>query len=172
VGSFCKALDRARQHLAVATLELTVVAVVVCTLATFFCWFRKPLDVEVPIVQTTPASSGDILIEAGEAAAARPFRLTPLDFVDDLGPSWSIHVMARFGFRTGPRTPRPLRRLGNCRIPKLDRRTTIILFTLTHIYGSHPHDRMELFLPVADRAGCFGASPAAQSSSRLFSSGQ
>jgi hypothetical protein len=127
-------LGRAIQHLAIATLELTAVAVVVCTLATFYCWLRKPLDVEEPVVLITSASSADILVNGGDAAAA-PYKQTPLDFVDDLGPSWSVHVMARFGFRTGPRR-RPLRRLGNCRIPKLDRLTTVILFTLTHIYGS------------------------------------
>lgn len=37
-------------HLHTATLELTAVAIVVCTFGTFYCWYRKPLDVEVPIV--------------------------------------------------------------------------------------------------------------------------
>jgi hypothetical protein len=127
-------LGRAISHLGIATLELTAVAVVVCTLGTFYCWLKKPLDVEVPITVPTKATAAQILIEGGDAAM-KPYRQTPLDFVDDLTPSWSINVMSRFGLRTGPRR-RPLRRLGNCRIPKLDRSSTVLLFALTHIYGS------------------------------------
>lgn len=127
-------LSQAVQHLAIATLELAAVAVVVYTLATFFCWLKKPLDVEEPIVLTTSKTTAEILLEGG-GVAANPFKQVPLDFFDNLGPSWSVHVMSRFGIHTGPRR-RPLRRLGNCRIPKLDRRTTVILFILTHIYGS------------------------------------
>lgn len=43
--------------------------------------------------------------------------------------------MSRFRIHTGPRQ-RPLRRLGNCRIPRLDKPSRELLFTLTHIYGS------------------------------------
>lgn len=125
---------RAVTGLHVTTLELTAVAIVVCTFGTFYCWYKKPLDVEVPFVLCPNIGIAQILIEAGDMASL-PYKQTPLDFVDDLTPSWSIDVMSRFGLHVGPRR-RPLRRLGNCRIPQLDKQSRAILFALTHVYGS------------------------------------
>jgi hypothetical protein len=71
-------LSRAVQYLAIATLELTAVAIVVCTLVTFFCWLKKPLDVEELIVLTTSKSTAEILLEGGGVAAS-PFKQIPLD---------------------------------------------------------------------------------------------
>ncbi|KAK0636684.1 hypothetical protein B0T17DRAFT_482684 [Bombardia bombarda] len=127
-------VGRGATHLHVTTLELTAVAIVVCTFGTFYCWYKKPLDVEVPIIIRPNVTIAQILIEAGPAAS-EPYKQTPLDFVDDFTPSWSINVTSRFGIRTGPRR-RPLRRLGNCRIPQLDKPSRALLFTITHIYGS------------------------------------
>ncbi|KAK7418271.1 hypothetical protein QQX98_004056 [Neonectria punicea] len=127
-------IGRGITHLHVTTLELTAVAIVVCTFGTFYCWYKKPVDIEVPIVIHPNVDLSQILVEAGDVASA-PYKQTPLEFIDDLTPAWSINVMARFGLRSGPRR-RPLRRLGNCRIPELDKAGRTLLFILTHIYGS------------------------------------
>lgn len=127
-------IGRGVARLHITTLELTAVAIVVCTFGTFYCWYKKPLDVEVPTIVRPNVSIARILTEAGDVASA-PYKQTPLDFVDDLTPSWSINVMSRFGIHTGPRR-RPLRRLGNCRIPQLDKSSRVALFILTHVYGS------------------------------------
>jgi hypothetical protein len=94
-------LGRAVQKLAITTLELSAIAIVVCTLATFFCWLKKPLDVAVPIIINISASSSEILLRAGDSAA-KPYLQTPLDFVDNQGPSWSTDVMLKINIRTGP----------------------------------------------------------------------
>lgn len=127
-------LGRAVQKLEITTLELSSIAIVACTLATFFCWLNKPLDVAVPIVIPISASSSEIILRAGEAAA-KPYLQTPLDFIDNQGPSWSTDVMLKINFRTGP-SVRPLDRLGNDRIPHLPSSATAILFFLTLLYSS------------------------------------
>lgn len=42
-------IRRACQHLAITTLELFALAIVVCSIATSWCWLRKPADVNYPI---------------------------------------------------------------------------------------------------------------------------
>ena len=97
---------RAIQKLAITTIELVTVPIVLCTVATYFCWFHKPADVTIPIELHIPSSTADILIAAGDVAS-KPYNMTPLDFIDNLGPSWSGNVMAFSGIRSGPQQ-RPL----------------------------------------------------------------
>jgi hypothetical protein len=128
-------LGRAPQRLSITTLELSSVAIVVCTLATAFCWLHKPVDIETPIILTTDATIEQILCQAGDAAE-KPFRETPLDFIDNQGPSWSTDVMAKFRIPTGPRE-RPLQRLANDRIPqRMGVINVIVLCILTLLYAS------------------------------------
>ncbi|KAF4549815.1 Hypothetical protein D9617_20g028710 [Elsinoe fawcettii] len=131
------------QSLTLTTLELSAVAIVVCTLATYICWLQKPLDVEIPIVLETPYRISDILIRAGDTAS-QPYQQSPLDFVDDLGPSWSVNVMSKAGIPSGvPGYPwgsgpceRPIPRLTNDRLPSLVGWSRAALFLVTLIYAA------------------------------------
>ena len=132
---------RAIQRIAITTIELATVSIVFCTIATYFCWYHKPADVAVPIEIHIPCTTAEILIAAGDAAS-KPYNMTPLDFVDNLGPSWSGNVMAFAGIRSGPQQ-RPLPRLPNDRFPHVRGLRQILLVTVTlfsdgiHIFGWH-----------------------------------
>ncbi|KAJ5425342.1 hypothetical protein N7465_000412 [Penicillium sp. CMV-2018d] len=84
-------IGRAASGLAVTTIELSTVAIVGCTLMTSICWLHKLLDVYYPMQIKMNTSMGQVLQEAGPIAA-RPYRQTPLDFVDDLRPSWAHNI--------------------------------------------------------------------------------
>ncbi|KAK0724117.1 hypothetical protein B0H67DRAFT_529701 [Lasiosphaeris hirsuta] len=73
-----------------------------------------------------------ILIGAGDAAS-KPYRQTPLDFIDDQSPSWLLDVQPYFGFRTWARE-RPLTRFTNDRFP---------------IIGAEPHSIALFFINMA-----------------------
>lgn len=104
-------LGRAIQHLPVTTLELATFGLVLCTMASYYQWFHKPLDAEEAIIITTQKSTAQILIEAGNIAG-RPYHQTPLDFIDDQSQLWLTEVQPHLRFRAGPRE-RPLPRLPN-----------------------------------------------------------
>ena len=132
-------IARVIQKIAVTTLELATVSIVFCTIATFFCWLHKPTDVRTPIDLHIASSTADILIAGGDAAS-KPYRMTPLDFVDNLGPSYSQNCMAFIGVRSGP-LQRPLPRFTNDRFPHVRGLRQVLLITITllsdgiHIFG-------------------------------------
>lgn len=127
------------QGLAVTTLELSTVSIVFCTVMTYFCWLQKPADVKTPIHLFTEYTMADILVAGGDAAK-KPYHMTPLDFIDNLGPPWSGNVMAFAGIHAGPQE-RPLTRLPNDRFPHVRgiRQYLLIIMTLfsdgIHIFG-------------------------------------
>ncbi|KAI9808922.1 MAG: hypothetical protein M1827_007147 [Pycnora praestabilis] len=127
-------LGRAAQHLAITTMELSALAIVVCSILTSLCWLQKPLDVRSPIRLPIAASIDEILKEAGEIAA-KPYKQTPLDFVDDLGPSWALNVQP---FMHMPVTPyeRPIPRFGNDRLPNLSGHQETVLCFSTLAYAA------------------------------------
>ncbi|KAI9658342.1 MAG: hypothetical protein M1821_002475 [Bathelium mastoideum] len=127
-------VGRAILHLETSILELSAGAIVVCTFGTFICWLRKPSDVKKGIVVTTGATTAQMLIEAGDAAAA-PYKHTPLDFVAKESFTCSYDVMGFFNLRCDSRE-RPLRRFPNDRFPDISTFEKFALFCLTTAYAS------------------------------------
>jgi hypothetical protein len=74
-------IARALQQLPITLLELSTVALITCTGATFFFWFHKPLNVDTPTTLYLDLSMAEVLVLAGDEAST-PFRDTPLDFVE------------------------------------------------------------------------------------------
>ena len=130
-------VGRAIQRLPITTLEITTLSFVLCTLVMFAQWANKPLDVERPTVLTTTKSIAEILLEAGDAAN-EPYKLTPLDFIDNQSPSWLTEVQPHLRFRAGPKE-RPLPRFTNDRFPVIGAGPdSIFLFLFTMVYcGIH-----------------------------------
>jgi hypothetical protein len=116
---------RAFQGLSITLLELSTVALLTCTGATFFFWFYKPLNVETPTFLYSNSSIEEILIKAGSAADA-PFRDTPLDFVEPHLYTSSQMPLHRFwGVQQ-----RPLPRIPNDRDSRLHDLKTLLIVTI------------------------------------------
>jgi hypothetical protein len=127
-------IGRAVQGLAVTTLELSTMAIVVCAIMTSVCWIAKPLDVRYPIRIHMTKTIAEVLQEAGPIAA-NPYRQTPLDFVDDLTPSWALNIQPFMKMPVGP-FERPLPRIGDSRLPWLTWTENSCLCLGTLIYAS------------------------------------
>ncbi|KIW27892.1 uncharacterized protein PV07_07590 [Cladophialophora immunda] len=130
----CQLLGRAILHLPASTLELSAGAIVFCTFGTFLCWLHKPSDVKRGIVITTEATTKEILIKAGDAAAA-PYRHTPLDFVAKQSFTCGYDIMGFFNLRCDDRE-RPLRRFPNDRFPDISPLEKFVLFCMTTAYAA------------------------------------
>jgi hypothetical protein len=124
---------RVGQRLAITTLELSALAIVVCSIMTNICWLRKPAGVLTPIRIYSELSMEEILKDAG--AADLPWKQTPLDFVDDLGPSWALNVQSFINMPVGPHE-RPMPRFGNDRLPNLNGRYETLLCFATLVYAA------------------------------------
>lgn len=126
-------IGRAIQGLPVTTMELTTLSFVFCSLAMYLQWANKPLDVETPTVIEIDKSMEEILVAAGPAAK-KPYRQTPLDFIDNQSPSWLTEVQPHLRFRRGP-SERPLPRFTNDRFPVIAAGPdAIILFAVNMAY--------------------------------------
>lgn len=75
------------------------------------------------------------VLHEGGAPAARPYRQTPLDFIDDLCPSWSLNIQTFMHMPIGP-FERPISRFGNDRFPYLELRDNTLLFIATLTYAA------------------------------------
>ncbi|RYP17549.1 hypothetical protein DL765_004438 [Monosporascus sp. GIB2] len=102
-------IGRAAQHLAITALELNTLAIVVCSLMTAFAWLHKPSDVRTPTRIVSQSSMIDI-------TGNKPWRTTPLDFVDENGPGWAMNVQPFMKLPVIPRE-RPIQRIPNDRFP-------------------------------------------------------
>jgi hypothetical protein len=102
-------MARAIQKLAITTLELNTLAIVVCSIMTSSVWLHKPADVLMPVHIHSSHSLAEITLN-------RPWRLTPLDFVDENGPGYSVNIQP---FMKMPVIPpeRPIQRIPNDRFP-------------------------------------------------------
>ena len=127
-------LRRAILKLSTSTMELCAGAVVLCTFGTFACWLHKPSDVHTGIVLNTKATTAQILIEAGDAAAV-PYRHTPLDFVAKQSFTCGYDVMGFFGLRFDDRE-RPLRRFPDDRFPDIGTLEKFVLLCVTLAFAS------------------------------------
>lgn len=127
------------QNLDITTLELGAISNATCSLFILFVWMQKPADVMTSISIHIEASMAEILIAAGDVAE-KPYVMTPLDFVDNMGPSWSANVMAFMNIPAGP-TERPLARFTNDRFPHLRGMPQLALVVVTlftdgiHLFG-------------------------------------
>lgn len=129
-----QSVARAIQHLPITTLELSTLAIVVCSIMTSVLWMRKPVDVVTPIYLYTTYTMAGIHAVGGEPAL-EPWRETPLDFIDDLKPSWSLNVQTFMKMPVGP-FERPLPRFGNDRLPHLKGKHKVMLCVATLIYAA------------------------------------
>lgn len=102
-------LARAIQGLAITTLELNAIAIVVTSLMTSYIWLYKPADVQHPVHIYSSKSIAEITLN-------RPWNLTPLDFIDENGPGYSVNVQP---FMKMPVIPpvRPIQMIPNDRFP-------------------------------------------------------
>ncbi|KAH8754139.1 hypothetical protein F5883DRAFT_607898 [Diaporthe sp. PMI_573] len=127
------------QNLAITTIELGAVSNATCSLAILFVWMHKPADVMTSIPLHINSSMAEILVAAGDIAKD-PYVMTPLDFVDNMGPSWSANIMAFIHIPAGPRE-RPLTRFPNDRFPHIRGIRQVILIVVTlftdaiHLFG-------------------------------------
>ncbi|KAK4655092.1 hypothetical protein QC762_0072410 [Podospora pseudocomata] len=103
------AIGRAGQRLAITTLELNTMDIVVCSLMTAYAWLHKRADVRTPIRLATRTAIGDI-------TGDRPWRTTPIDFIDENGPGRTLNVQP---FMKMPVIPpdQPIQRIPNDRFP-------------------------------------------------------
>ena len=127
-------LGRAILHLATTTLELSAGAIVLCTLGTFVCWLHKPNDVQKGVVLTIEATTAQILIDAGDEAAA-PYRHTPLDFIAKQSFTCGYDMMGFLNLRCDNRE-RPLRCFPNDRFPDIGSFEKLALFCMTTTYAA------------------------------------
>lgn len=127
-------IGRAAQGLVITTLELNAVAIVVCSLMTSYAWLHKPADVQTPIHIHSSSTLAEITLD-------RSWNLTPLDFVDENGPGYSVNVQP---FMKMPVIPpqRPIQRIPNDRFPTNPYGAqeyflcfATLLFTAIHVAG-------------------------------------
>jgi hypothetical protein len=126
-------LGRAGQRLAITTMELSALAIVVCSIMTSLCWLRKPTDVMTSIPLYSEWSMEEILEDVG--AGKLLWKQTPLDFIDDLGPSWALNIQPFMGMPVGPHE-RPMPRFGNDRLPNLNGGYETLLCLATLLYAA------------------------------------
>lgn len=127
-------IGRYNQRITITTTELSTLAIVIYSIMTSLCWMGKPLDVRTPIRISLNTSLEQILKDAGPVAT-KPYRQIPLDFVDDLRPSWALNVQTFMGRRESP-IELPVPRFGNDRFPNLTGWQELILCVCTVGYAA------------------------------------
>lgn len=127
-------IARAMQSSAISCLELTTVAFLVCTAATYYFWMEKPLDAEMPVHIHMDHSIASVLLSAG-SEAEKPFRNTPMDFVEQPGwYAWQRHsIFTNFGGLRG----RPIKRIPNDFVePPMTMRLALFLWFISVLHLS------------------------------------
>ncbi|KAL8947950.1 MAG: hypothetical protein Q9222_005819 [Ikaeria aurantiellina] len=109
-------IARAIQRLPISPLELTTCAIILCTVAVYFFWLYKPLNVTTPTILSMDCTMATILVRAGPVAE-KPYWYTPMDFAEP---------PVNYTFANWPRLARhfspyktPFARIPNDRNPRL-----------------------------------------------------
>jgi hypothetical protein len=135
-------IARLSQHLAVTTMELTVLANICCTLATYICWWHKPNNIETSRVFELTAPIHKIIMEAGPDTHGT-YHDTPLDFVscNEWAPSrlWNyyVNILRRMGLLKvfNLHYSRPAQRINTFNFPKpVSRRWAFFLVFISVSY--------------------------------------
>lgn len=126
-------IAHAHQGLAITTLELSALAIAVCSIMTSMIWLRKPTDVHTPNRLNMETPMADICLRAGPAAR-KDYKQTPLDFVDDLKPSWGLNIQTFMKMPVAPHE-RPMPRFPNDRLPHLSEAQQAFLCIACLIYA-------------------------------------
>lgn len=119
---FVQCIGRWAQDLSVTTLEVSTIAFVLCTVPTSLCWYRKPLDIDLPIRLDLNTPIDTIRAEA-QQPIDETYNRTPFDFVDPTSLYWSTHYMSNINIRTGAKR-KPIERSTNDKILKVARTFT------------------------------------------------
>lgn len=133
---------RIDQHLAITTLELTVVGFIGCTLVMNVFWWNKPNDVDLAHSFPLKVPLRDILKEAGDAGAA-PYRDTPLDFLSinpwagTTGWCYWVNILRSMGLFPAWHNARPIDKFTSFDFKKPPRRWhALLIFAIGTAYTS------------------------------------
>lgn len=165
-----QAIGRAVQHLTITILELNTLGIVVCSLMTAFAWLHKPADVRTPVrigLISSPSTTADSISnnpnqkKTGsilQITKNHTWRTTPLDFIDENGPGWSMNVQPFVKLPVIP-PERPIQHIPNDRFPMNPYGCqeyllcfATLLFTAIHVAGwnfSFPTDLEKILWRVS-----------------------
>ncbi|KAI4241889.1 MAG: hypothetical protein L6R40_004288 [Gallowayella cf. fulva] len=126
-------IGRAIQKLPISPLELCTCAIILCTVAVYYFWLYKPLNVTTPTTLTVDCSIATILVRAG-TDAEKPFWNTPLDFVEPTT-VYTFGNWPSLAKRWGPYR-KPFVRIPNDRNPQLYGVQQRIVYSLLVVFFS------------------------------------
>jgi hypothetical protein len=133
-------IARAVQHLEITGGDLTVVAYIIVTLITAFCWRHKPADVLTAITIESKESLREILLQAGDCAQER-YQDTPLDFVSRREWPWSLYfqnwtnILRNMGINFRPHV-RPVTRFRNTAFPVVEGKALLVSMGVALVHSA------------------------------------
>ena len=97
-------VGRLAERLPVTTMEFLTLLSSLCTGFIYYQWSQKPQNVRIPLVLKMQASIMDVRAQERSISGDNElYQQTPLDFVNDLSPSWPINIQTHLGHRKSPR---------------------------------------------------------------------
>ncbi|KAF2143615.1 uncharacterized protein K452DRAFT_160226 [Aplosporella prunicola CBS 121167] len=152
-------VGRLSQRLAITTLELTALANIFCTLATYFFWRHKPLDVKTAI-PLRPNTALRLILSNAVAAGeydGKPYKRSPLEFVELSDPptSWDLYWTYGMGFLRSihvepPRSKRrPVEKISDDSFFTLSAPLSLLLFFFQLSFAAIDLAGWNLFFPTS-----------------------